>query len=68
MKFKDFQYERLDDLADDYQIKINTYPKEMKKWEVVSFVKNNIESFRQTLPLIKMLGDKSMRTRHWDKL
>ncbi len=47
---------------------MNDYPKEMKKWEVVNNLKNTIESFKQTLPLIKMLGEKSMRTRHWEKL
>jgi dynein heavy chain len=40
----------------------------MKKWEIVNFIKNNIDQFRSTLPLIQMLREKYMRDRHWDKL
>jgi len=43
IKFREFNNEVLDDLADDYQTKINAYPKEMKKWEVVNAVRNNVE-------------------------
>ena len=40
----------------------------MKKWEIVNAVKNTVEQFRQTLPFIKMLREKYMRQRHWEKL
>ena len=38
-KFKDFDNEVLDDLAEEYYQKLNSYPKEMKKWEIVNSVK-----------------------------
>lgn len=60
--------QELDDLADEYLSKINSQPKEMKKWEIVNYIKNQVEQFRQTLPLIKMLREKYMRARHWEKL
>eukprot|EP00825_Cyclidium_porcatum_P046190 TRINITY_DN71_c0_g1_i2.p1 TRINITY_DN71_c0_g1~~TRINITY_DN71_c0_g1_i2.p1 ORF type:complete len:652 (-),score=150.25 TRINITY_DN71_c0_g1_i2:404-2359(-) len=68
IKFKDFNNDELDDLADEYLTKINQQPKEVKKWEIISYIKNQIEQFRQTLPLIKMLREKYMRPRHWDRL
>jgi len=40
----------------------------MKKWEVVTQIKTSVETFRQTLPLIKMLKEPYMRPRHWDKM
>lgn len=46
IKFREFNNDVLDDLADDYQIKINGYPKEMKKWDVVNSVRNSVEQFR----------------------
>jgi len=39
IKFKDFDNEVLDDLAEEYYQKLNSYPKEMKKWEIVNSVK-----------------------------
>ena len=32
IKFKDFDNEVLDDLAEEYYQKLNSYPKEIKKW------------------------------------
>lgn len=43
LKFKDAKIEELDDEADDYTKKLTQYPKEMKKWEIVNFIKNNID-------------------------
>lgn len=60
--------DRLDDVADDYWRKVNGYTAVMKKWEVVTQIKTSVETFRQTLPLIKMLKEPYMRSRHWDKM
>lgn len=65
IKFQHFDSDKLDDEADDFYTEVNNYPKEMKKWEVVNAIKNNIEQFRQTLPLISMLKQPYMRSRHW---
>ena len=40
----------------------------MKKWDVVVGFKNNLEAFRNTLPLIKSLKEPYMRERHWKNL
>jgi sulfur relay (sulfurtransferase) DsrC/TusE family protein len=58
----------LDEEAEDFIRKLNGYSKEMKKWEIVNFIRSNIDQFRQTLPLVKMLKERYMRDRHWDKL
>lgn len=46
IKFKDFQLEVLDDMMEEYQTKLNAYPKEMKKWEIVNAVKTTVEQKR----------------------
>ena len=67
--FKTADLDTLDDDADDYMRKINQqWSQVMKKWEIVVFLKNYIEQFRSTLPLIKMLREPYMRERHWEKL
>lgn len=40
----------------------------MKNWEVVVNLKAEMDNFRSTLPLIKMLKDPCIRERHWDKI
>lgn len=68
IRFIDFNSEDLDDMADEFLKKVNKYPKEMKKWEIVNFLKGEIEKFKSTLPLISMLREPCMRDRHWIKL
>lgn len=43
LKFKEAQCEELDDDADEYIRKLNSYPKEMKKWEIVNSIKSSID-------------------------
>ena len=57
--------DKLDEEADDILEKFKDYSKEVKKWEVVNFLKNDISQFKSTLPLIKMLKEPYMRDRHW---
>jgi hypothetical protein len=37
----------------------------MKKWDVVINFKNNLETFKNSLPLIVSLKEDFMRPRHW---
>ena len=43
IQFKFVNDETLDDEADDFIRKLNSYPKEMKKWEIVNHIKANID-------------------------
>lgn len=40
----------------------------MKDWEAYIELKNKIDDFVETLPLLRMLADKAVIERHWKKL
>lgn len=40
----------------------------MKKWKVWEAMKEKVEQFRQTMPLIQDLKNPALRPRHWDAL
>lgn len=40
----------------------------MKKWKVWEAMKEKVEQFRQTMPLIQDLKNPALRLRHWDAL
>lgn len=40
----------------------------MKKWKVWEAMKERVEQFRQTMPLIQDLKNPALRPRHWDAL
>jgi len=56
------------DVSTDFQFKYKGLDKEVKDWGVFLFLKNDIEKFTKTLPLIQELKDESMRERHWKDL
>lgn len=67
IQFSKFEMEALEDEADDILIQVKDL-KDVKKWEVVVNLKNSLETFKQTLPLIKQLKEPYMRDRHWVSL
>jgi hypothetical protein len=46
IQFKFVNDEVLDDEADEFVRKLNSYPQTMKKWEIVNYIKANIDQFR----------------------
>lgn len=43
-------------------------PKGMKDWPAFIELKNKIDDFNQTCPLLELMADKSMKDRHWRRL
>jgi dynein heavy chain len=40
----------------------------MRKWDIVTYFKTSIDTFKSVLSLIKSLREKYMRERHWGRL
>lgn len=40
----------------------------MKDWPAFIDLKNKIDDFNQTCPLLELMADKSMKDRHWKRL
>mmetsp|Transcript_20727 Transcript_20727/g.31788 ORF Transcript_20727/g.31788 Transcript_20727/m.31788 type:complete len:653 (+) Transcript_20727:3424-5382(+) len=67
-KFYDLNIEDMEDVAVDYQEKYRSFDKDVREWGVFVFLKNDVDKFRATMPLIMDLRDDAMRERHWKEL
>ena len=66
--FKSASLDQMEESADDFIYIIKSYPKEISKLEVVQSLKQTIDNFKLTLPLIRSLREPFMRDSHWDSL
>jgi dynein heavy chain len=58
----------MEEIAYDFQEKYRAFDKDVRDWGIYTFLKNDIEKFIKTLPLITDLRDDAMRERHWKEL
>lgn len=68
IRFYDLNIEQMDEEAQDFQDKVKSLSREVHDWGVFHFLKNDIEKFRATMPLIQDLRDDAIRDRHWKEL
>lgn len=72
-KWKDTRFDEIDsnemnDEAQDFSDKLKNVDREIRNWSIYEQLKNNIESFLQTMPLIGELRNEAIRERHWKEL
>ena len=58
----------MEDDAYDFILKINALDKEVRDWGVYTFLRNEVQKFRDTMPLLTDLRDDAMRERHWKEI
>merc|ERR1712196_404525 len=44
---------------------LDSWQTHIKQWEVSQALRNEIDLFRQNMPIVKLLRDDAMRDRHW---
>eukprot|EP00752_Nemacystus_decipiens_P009956 g8879.t1 len=66
--FTDLDVEEMEMAAGTFTKKIGKLGRDMKKWKVWEAMKEKVEQFRQTMPLIQDLKNPALRPRHWDAL
>ncbi|XP_071819604.1 dynein axonemal heavy chain 5-like isoform X1 [Apostichopus japonicus] len=52
----------------DFQNKCRKLPKALKEWQAFLDLKKKIDDFNECCPLLEMMSNKAMMTRHWDRL
>jgi dynein heavy chain len=68
VRFYDMNVEEMEDIAIEFQEKYRRFDKDVKEWGVFTHIKNDIDKFKATCPLIQDLRDDAMRDRHWKEL
>ncbi|KAJ8736205.1 hypothetical protein PYW08_006861 [Mythimna loreyi] len=52
----------------EFDIRCRKLPRGMKDWPAFIELKNKIDDFNQTCPLLELMADKAMKERHWKRL
>ncbi|XP_075973556.1 dynein heavy chain 8, axonemal kl-3 [Anticarsia gemmatalis] len=52
----------------EFDLRCRKLPKGMKDWPAFIELKNKIDDFNQTCPLLELMADKAMKERHWKRL
>jgi dynein heavy chain, axonemal len=60
--------QELEDAAVSIGKKVIKLRRDVKHWEVGQWIRDSIESFKKTMPLISDLRNSAMRDRHWKQL
>ena len=67
-KFGDLDVSSMETSALQFKKKVMKLGRSIKRWKVHAMVKDQIEQFLKTLPLITDLRNEAMRDRHWSEL
>lgn len=67
-QFNDLDVEEMETVAGGFAKKVGKLGRDIKKWKVWEAMKNDLDGFRETIPLIQDLRSKALRPRHWAAL
>ncbi|XP_064287158.1 dynein axonemal heavy chain 5-like isoform X3 [Passer domesticus] len=68
MLWNDLNIEKLNSELLDFQSKIRKLPKALKEWQAFQDLKKKIDDFTESCPLLEMMKNKAMLSRHWEKI
>lgn len=62
------QVDEMDETAARFNKLVTKLGRDVKAWPVWGWLKDTIEAFKKTMPLITDLRNPAMRARHWQQL
>uniref|UniRef100_A0A8C2Y898 Dynein heavy chain 5, axonemal-like n=1 Tax=Coturnix japonica TaxID=93934 RepID=A0A8C2Y898_COTJA len=66
--WSDLNIEKINHELLDFQNKIRKLPKALKEWQAFRDLKKKIDDFTESCPLLEMMANKAMMSRHWEKI
>ncbi|KAF5831208.1 dynein-1-beta heavy chain, flagellar inner arm I1 complex [Dunaliella salina] len=66
--FVDIEVEQMEEAAGRIGKAISKLGREVKTWPALTWIKETVEAFKKTMPLITDLRNPAMRQRHWEDL
>jgi dynein heavy chain, axonemal len=64
-QFNDLDVEEIEAEVNNYNKKVSKLGRDIRKWKVWESLKEELDRFKETIPLIQDLRNKALRTRHW---
>uniref|UniRef100_A0A8C7LGC2 Dynein, axonemal, heavy chain 5 n=1 Tax=Oncorhynchus kisutch TaxID=8019 RepID=A0A8C7LGC2_ONCKI len=68
IQWADLNIDKINNELQDFQNRIRKLPKALKEWQAFSDLKKTIDDFNETCPLLYMMANKAMMSRHWSRL
>ncbi|XP_067147242.1 dynein axonemal heavy chain 5-like [Apteryx mantelli] len=66
--WNDLNIEKINNELLDFQNKIRKLPKALKEWQAFQDLKKKIDDFTESCPLLDMMANKAMESRHWERI
>lgn len=66
--FADIKVEEMEEAAVRLGKNVTKLGRDIKQWAVWTWIKDTIDAFKRTMPLITDLRNPAMRERHWNQL
>ena len=64
----DIDLEKINTDMIDFQAKMKKLPKIVKEWDSYNELRTSVDNLAAMVPLLEMMGNKAMQTRHWDSI
>ncbi|XP_036329883.1 dynein heavy chain 8, axonemal-like [Rhagoletis pomonella] len=68
MPWSEVDIEKISAELADFQVRCRKLPKGMQSWPAFIDLKNKIDDFNETCPLLELMTNKAMKERHWVRL